>query len=75
VDGCTTFSFAVNLGIYVPALAEDRQAQLNKPHDYDCHLRRQLFKRMTQPNYARKDIWLVEPGGEKGSGGRGGHQA
>lgn len=64
VDSCTTFSFAVNLAIYVPAMADDRHAHPHKPHDYECHLRRKLPKSIRQVNYPRKDIWFVEPSGE-----------
>jgi hypothetical protein len=64
VDGCTTFSFAVNLAIYIPALADERETPPAKPHDYDCHLRRKLSKDIQQLNYPRKDIWFVEPSGE-----------
>jgi hypothetical protein len=64
VDGCTSYSFAVNLAIYIPALADERQARPAKPRDYECHLRRKLSKDIKQVNYPRKDIWLVEPSGE-----------
>jgi hypothetical protein len=31
VDGCTTFSFAVNLAIYIPALADEHAAPSTSP--------------------------------------------
>jgi hypothetical protein len=60
VDGCTTFSFALNLGIYVPAI---ESTPLAKPPDYKCHLRRKLSKEIVQTNYPRPDIWHVDPDG------------
>lgn len=64
VDGCTTFSFALNLGIYFHALGEGDKAEVEaKPKDYQCHFRGKLFKAITQKNYGRKDIWYVDPEG------------
>ena len=48
VDGRTTYSFAVNLAIYLPALADDRHAQAAKPHAHECHIRRKLAKSIEQ---------------------------
>lgn len=64
VDGCTTYSFAVNLAIYLPAFADDRHAQPAKPHAHECHIRRNLAKSIEQVTYPRKDIWFVEASGE-----------
>ena len=64
VDGCTTFSFALNLGIYFHALGEEDKTEVQaKPKDYQCHFRSKLFKTITQQNYSRKDIWYVDPEG------------
>jgi len=64
VDGCTTFSFALNLGIYFHALCEEGKTEVQaKPKDYQCHMRRKLFKTIVQQNYSRKDIWYVDPEG------------
>lgn len=64
VDGCTTFSFALNLGIYFYPLAGENESELqDRPKEYQCHLRSTLFKRIAQPNYPRKNIWYVDPDG------------
>ena len=64
VDGCTTFSFALNLGIYFHALGEEDKTEVQaKPKDYQCHFRSKLFKTITQQNYSRKDIWYLDPEG------------
>ena len=64
IDGCTTFSFAVNLGIFLSALAStEEDAIRGRPKAYQCHLRRKLFKKIVQINYSRKDIWYVDQEG------------
>lgn len=64
VDGCTTFSFALNLGIYFCRLAgEDETTVQGRPKDHQCHFRGKLFKQIAQEHYARKDIWYVDPQG------------
>ena len=64
VDGCTTFSFALNLGIYFHALSEEAKTEAQvKPKNYQCHLHGKLFKSIAQQNYGRKDIWYVDPEG------------
>ena len=64
VDGCTTFSFALNLGIYFRQLGdEDKTGVQAKPKDYQCHFRSKLLKTITQTNYGRKDIWYVDTEG------------
>lgn len=64
VDGCTTFSFALNLGVYFYALSEkDDFKEHVRPKCYECHFQGKLFKAITQQNYSRKDIWYVDPEG------------
>lgn len=64
VDGCTTFSFAMNIGIYLDALAENVDAKVRaRPRDYHCHFRAKLAKGIHQQNYTRSDIWFVDPQG------------
>lgn len=66
--GCTTFSFAVNLGIYFRAIpwaypikkGPDPSIQ---PQEYHCHFRRHMLKGIEQPVLHRKDIWYVESDG------------
>jgi hypothetical protein len=67
--GCTTFSFCVNLGIYLPAVPHDsgrepkRSGQELRPEEWQCHLRLHLQRGIDQPELPRRDIWLVdEPG-------------
>lgn len=65
--GCTTFSFAVKLGLwplYIPprdSLKTDAGRVL--PAEYQCPIRRHLQKRLKQIDLPRKDIWLVERDG------------
>jgi hypothetical protein len=66
--GCTTYSFAVNLGcrfraIPVGGKIKQRDGFL-RPGDYDCHFRRTMRKSIHQANFPRKTIWYVDPSGE-----------
>jgi len=68
--GSTTFSFAVNLGmyfIYIPySLGEERIKRRGDrllPQEYECMLRRPLHKSIWQPALPRPNVWLVEPDG------------
>ncbi len=65
--GCTTFSFALNLGIYFPAIPVHHRVKgtdpATRPEEYHCHLRRHLRKGFTQPEGPRDDIWYVAPDG------------
>jgi len=68
VLGCTTFSFAVNLGIwlsYIPPYAGQptRKDGLTLPEEYECYFRRSLRKRLAQPEFERKEIWFVADDG------------
>lgn len=65
--GCTTFSFAINLGCHYTFLPQigtstfyDRD---NLPQEYHCAFRRALRKSLAQPKFPRPDIWFVEPDG------------
>jgi hypothetical protein len=63
--GCTTFSFAVNLGVYYPCTEDapwaDRKCAL--PKEFDCQARRQPRKRIAQVELDRADIWYVRANG------------
>jgi hypothetical protein len=66
--GATTFSFGVNLG--VRALSSTRwRDQLKvkngrlRPHEYECDVRRALWKTIDQPELARRHIWYVRADG------------
>ena len=66
--GCTTFSFAVNLGIYFPAIPFTFPLRKGpdpalRPQVLHCHLRLQLLKEIEQPVLPRRDVWYVEPDG------------
>jgi hypothetical protein len=62
--GCTTFSFALNLGIYVRAIpvlypVRHRRDPSVTPQEFDCHFRRRLLKEIEQLVLPRRDIWYV----------------
>lgn len=66
--GCTTFSFALNLGIFFHAIPVEYPVRKGpdssvKPQEYDCHFRHQLLKGIDQPILQRRDTWYVEPDG------------
>jgi hypothetical protein len=68
--GCTTFSFAVNLGVYfqfVPSYLGDERPKRKegylRPAEYECHLRRPLKKAILQPVFPRQNIWYVDAEG------------
>ena len=64
VDGCTTFSFALNLGIRFDALCEpDAGKPEQNPKPHQCHFRCKLLKSIEQENYTRSDIWYVDDQG------------
>ena len=62
--GCTTFSFALNLGIYFKAIPEigkvnGKPDPSEAPQASDCHFRHSLLKGITQPSVCRS-IWPAE---------------
>ncbi len=68
VVGCTTFSFALNLGILFRAIPFEYPVKKGpdpsvKPQEYDCHFRRRLLKGIDQPILPRRDTWYLEPDG------------
>lgn len=70
VMGCTTFSFAVNLGCYLtdipPPFDKDRMKRRNGqlcPDEASCQFRTHLKKTFYQPEYGLNDVWLVDPAG------------
>jgi hypothetical protein len=67
--GCTTYSFAVNLGCYLHRLAEETgisagQEEVPMPKEYQCQFRGRLTRNFDQPELARRDIWYVDPEGQ-----------
>ena len=66
--GCTTFSFALNLGIFFRAIPFEYPVKKGpdpsvKPQEYHCHFRHRLLKEISQPILPRRDTWYVEPDG------------
>jgi hypothetical protein len=66
--GCTTFSFALNLGIFFRAIPFEYPVKKGpdpsvKPQEYHCHFRHRLLKNIEQPILLRRDTWYVEPDG------------
>lgn len=67
--GCTTFSFALNLGIFFSRIPRPRPIKLEdlskafRPEEYHCHFRRQMKKTPSVDALKRLDVWSVEPDG------------
>jgi hypothetical protein len=65
--GCTTFSFAINLGCHYTFLPEFGTSKFydrdNLPQEYHCAFRRALRKLLSQPDFPRPDIWSVAADG------------
>ncbi len=69
--GCTTASFALNLGCYLAAIppyvdggGPKRDGGRAWPLEHECHLRGQLLRSYRQRAWARRDIWYVDPAGD-----------
>ena len=67
--GCTTYSFGVNLGIYLLAVPHHagrepkRAGDELRPEEWQCHIRLHLERGLDQPELPRRDIWYIdEPG-------------
>ena len=66
--GCTTFSFALNLGVYPDSGVEDRPIRRGKqgrllPYEYECPFRARLDKRTPVDGFARAGIFYVDASG------------
>jgi hypothetical protein len=66
--GCTSYSFALNLGIYLLAIPAHGLSPKTKrgqfvPNEFDCHYRRKLDRSLAQPELARRDIWFIDSEG------------
>ncbi len=62
VIGCSTYSFAVNLGVFVAGVPSDHplptRGGMPCPEEYACHIRRRLHSSLpTLPSYP--DVWLM----------------
>ena len=71
VLGCTTYSFGVNLGSFLPEIPPQYEMERIKeaegklwPQEYECHLRGHLLRGFSQPELRRRDIWFVDPHGK-----------
>lgn len=68
VLGCTTFSFSVNLSVYLTFLPEkttikEKGGKL-RPDEAQGHFRSGVKKDFEQPEFQRKDIWFIDNNGE-----------
>ena len=64
--GCTTFSFALNLGCclaYIPLSFSGGKKRRQFPAEYECHFRYHLSKSIKQPELPRLNIWLIKERG------------
>lgn len=66
--GCTTYSFGLNLGVYVLGNTRESRIRRNRkgmllPREYECPFRAQLKKRSPVDGFARKDIFSIDPDG------------
>jgi len=66
--GCTTFSFALNLGVYLLGGLYERTVKVEaggslRPHEPECPFRVNLKKRSAVDGYARDDIFYVAADG------------
>ena len=69
--GCTTYSFAVNLGVLlrcIPSRFGDEsdgwETKQLRPSEYDCNFRGGLRRSFPQPELERRDIWYIDPCGK-----------
>jgi hypothetical protein len=71
VLGCTTFSFSINLSIYLADVRSDHHPAVRndrlRPAEYEGHIRRRLLP--SHPSLPRaRDVWLVEEDGHNAEG-------
>lgn len=68
--GCTTYSFALNLGTYFGYIRDQFDSDQNnlnnpkfRPAEYICHFRGGLSRSFWQRQLKRRDIWYIDPKG------------
>ena len=66
IIGCTTYSFAVNLGCYLLEVPESfpsvkRKDGLALPQEYNCHFRGRVHRQIEQPELRTDEIWYIDP--------------
>ena len=71
VIGCTTYSFALNLGTYFGYIRDQFDADKNnlqnpdfRPAEYICHFRGGLTRSFWQWQLQRRDIWYIDRKGK-----------
>ncbi|RLD55337.1 MAG: hypothetical protein DRJ01_16790 [Bacteroidetes bacterium] len=68
VLGCTTFSFSVNLSVYLTYVPEQTNLKEKdgkiRPDEAQGHFRSGIKKGIKQPEFPRKDIWFIDNKGE-----------
>ncbi|MFI2744340.1 DUF4304 domain-containing protein [Zhouia sp. PK063] len=68
VLGCTTYSFSVNLSVYLTFLPEKTKVKEKdrelRPDESQGHFRSNVKKYLEQPEFPRKDIWFIDSGGK-----------
>jgi hypothetical protein len=68
VLGCTTFSFAVNLGLHFDFMPSSGGTKYlgpdNPPKEYECIFRKPLRRSLSQPKNPDPRIWFVDPDGQ-----------
>ena len=69
VVGCTTYSFAVNLGCFLRSIPSQFEPDRIKrksgemlPQEFNCHFRGRLQKTLKQPELKEPDIWYIDAG-------------
>lgn len=63
---CTTFSFVVNLGVYIKGSPGNQRVKRDTsgklmPHEYECSFRTSLRKRSSIDGFARDDVFFIDP--------------
>src|SRR5436190_1017050 len=65
--GCTSYSFAINLGVYYRCFGEPPSPIMagatGMPAEFVCQARRHLKKSIKQKEFPREDIWYVSEDG------------
>jgi hypothetical protein len=68
--GCTSFSFAINLGVYIKCIPNlyincpfKVRSNIICPDESASHIRRSLNKTLEQDKYLRENIWFVDENG------------
>ncbi len=70
VMGCTTYSFAVNIGCFftdIPDQYREGNAETTggglRPDEAQCHFRGRLHRSFAQPQFDSREVWYIDPDG------------